>query len=476
MKNNLRFLAFSLGIGLAMPALAQKENVGIGTTKPDQSAVLDISSSSKGLLMPRMTLQQRNAIQNPANGLVVYQTDLISGFYFYDGNNWKSLGVNADAKSVADANNWGITGNTGMSIATNFIGNVDNAPLGIRVNNVRTGYFGTESGDRSVHLGYEAGLSNSVASGQNVSIGYKAFRNGTTGIGNIAIGSFSLYNNTGNGNTALGSGALLGNTAGENNVAIGLDAISGGSASGNVAIGNKTLFATVSGGANVALGDRALTANTNGSSNVAIGALSLFKNTTGTGNIAFGRHALFNSLTSNNNVAIGFEAGFNSTGANNTFLGYQAGFSETGSDKLYISNSNTTTPLVYGDFATKYLAVGEVAAADRAAATSGGYRLLVKGGLITEKIKVAVAGTADWADYVFEPSYKLLSLEKVEAFVKANKHLPNVPSAEEMAKNGLDVMQTTSKLMEKIEELTLYMIEMNKEIKALKEENSKLKK
>lgn len=96
--------------------------------------------------------------------------------------------------------------------------------------------------------------------------------------------------------------------------------------------------------------------------------------------------------------------------------------------------------------------------------------------MITEKIKVAVAGSADWADYVFEPSYKLMSLDKVESFVKENKHLPNVPSAEEMSKNGLDVMQTSAKLMEKIEELTLYMIELNKEIKALKEENAKLKK
>jgi hypothetical protein len=69
-----------------------------------------------------------------------------------------------------------------------------------------------------------------------------------------------------------------------------------------------------------------------------------------------------------------------------------------------------------------------------------------------------------------------MSLEEVEKFVKANKHLPNVPSAEEMSKNGLDVVTSDSKLLEKIEELTLYMIEMNKEIKALKKENEQLKK
>jgi hypothetical protein len=100
----------------------------------------------------------------------------------------------------------------------------------------------------------------------------------------------------------------------------------------------------------------------------------------------------------------------------------------------------------------------------------------VKGGILTEKVKVAlaVAGT-DWADYVFEPSYKLMPLEDVESFTKENKHLPNVPSADEMVNSGLDVAQTSKMFMEKIEELTLYMIELNKEVKSLKAENEALK-
>ena len=102
----LHSLAFSM---IVMGAIAQKDNVGIGTTKPDQSAVLDISSSNKGLLTPRMSLQQRNGIQNPATGLIVYQTDLLSGFYFYDGKEWKSMASETGAKSIADANNWGLT-------------------------------------------------------------------------------------------------------------------------------------------------------------------------------------------------------------------------------------------------------------------------------------------------------------------------------------------------------------------------------
>jgi hypothetical protein len=94
--------------------------------------------------------------------------------------------------------------------------------------------------------------------------------------------------------------------------------------------------------------------------------------------------------------------------------------------------------------------------------TPAGYRLFVEDGILTEKVKVAVKTTANWADYVFADEYKLMPLSEVEKFTKENKHLPNVPSAEEMVANGLDVAQTNAKLLEKIEELTLYTIEQNK--------------
>lgn len=97
-----------------------------------------------------------------------------------------------------------------------------------------------------------------------------------------------------------------------------------------------------------------------------------------------------------------------------------------------------------------------------------GYRLAVKDGIITEKLKVAVAGTADWADYVFADEYKLMPLEQVEKFVKENNHLPNVPSAVEVVESGIDVAKMDAKLLEKIEELTLYIIQQQKEINELK--------
>ncbi|MNX85080.1 hypothetical protein D3C86_1169060 [compost metagenome] len=75
-----------------------------------------------------------------------------------------------------------------------------------------------------------------------------------------------------------------------------------------------------------------------------------------------------------------------------------------------------------------------------------------------------------WADYVFEPSYELMPLNEVEAFVKKEKHLPNVPSEQELKADGADVMELNRILMEKVEELTLYLIQQNKNTEELKQQ------
>jgi hypothetical protein len=87
-----------------------------------------------------------------------------------------------------------------------------------------------------------------------------------------------------------------------------------------------------------------------------------------------------------------------------------------------------------------------------------------------------------WPDFVFEPTYTLKPLEEVEQFILTNKHLPDVPSEKEVKENGLSLGQSDAVLLQKIEELTLYLIEQNKEnkeqsekIKELEEENKKLK-
>ncbi len=104
----------------------------------------------------------------------------------------------------------------------------------------------------------------------------------------------------------------------------------------------------------------------------------------------------------------------------------------------------------------------------------GSYKLYVENGILTEKLKVAVKGLPDWADYVFEDDYDMMSIDQLDEYISENKHLPNVPSAKEVVKNGLDVAKMDAKLLEKIEEAHLYIIELHKELEKLKTQiNSK---
>jgi len=110
--------------------LNAQQGVAITTdgTNPDNSAMLDIKSNSKGLLIPRMTTAQRTAIASPAKGLIVFDTETNS-FWFYNGAAWNNLSA-----SVAAAG-WSLTGNSGTNPASNFIGTTDNIALTIRTNN-----------------------------------------------------------------------------------------------------------------------------------------------------------------------------------------------------------------------------------------------------------------------------------------------------------------------------------------------------
>ncbi|MFL9485702.1 hypothetical protein ACI6Q2_23165 [Chitinophagaceae bacterium LWZ2-11] len=107
-------------------------------------------------------------------------------------------------------------------------------------------------------------------------------------------------------------------------------------------------------------------------------------------------------------------------------------------------------------------------------ANPGSYKLAVEGKLGARKVVVTQA--ANWPDYVFDSSYTLTPLALVEQFIKDNKHLPDVPSAKEVTDKGLDVGDNQAVLLKKIEELTLYMIEMKKENEALKKSNENIKK
>jgi hypothetical protein len=96
--------------------------------------------------------------------------------------------------------------------------------------------------------------------------------------------------------------------------------------------------------------------------------------------------------------------------------------------------------------------------------TNPDQKLTVKGKIHAEEVIIDLAVPAD---YVFKPNYKLMPLNQVEQFVRTNSHLPEIPSATEITKNGLNMGEMQNKLLQKVEELTLYLIDKNKEIQSL---------
>ncbi|HVI46680.1 MAG TPA: hypothetical protein VM802_17510 [Chitinophaga sp.] len=113
-------------------------------------------------------------------------------------------------------------------------------------------------------------------------------------------------------------------------------------------------------------------------------------------------------------------------------------------------------------------------------ARSNGYKLAVEGTIGARKIKVEQVA---WADYVFHPEYKLPTLQSVEDYITAHKHLPDIPSDKEVKENGLDLGDMNKRLLQKVEELTLYLISQDKKLEnvqqrmtQLEQENAAMKK
>jgi hypothetical protein len=98
--------------------------------------------------------------------------------------------------------------------------------------------------------------------------------------------------------------------------------------------------------------------------------------------------------------------------------------------------------------------------------TANSYKLTVTGKIICEELKVEL--TANWPDYVFGEDYQLKPLHELKSFIATNKHLPNIPKASDVEKDGLEVGEMNRKLLEKVEELTLYIIDLQEQVDQLK--------
>ena len=314
------------------------QSLAINTTgaTAHASSVLDVSSSSKGMLIPRVALTGTSdvaTIVSPANSLLIYNTATVSnvtpGFYYWNSTAWTK---------VVTGTAWSLTGNSGTAAATNFIGTTDNVPLVFRVNNQKAGLIDVSS---NLFLGYQAGILNTGT--ENTGLGYQALNSLNNGSSNTATGVYALastiagaantangasslaLNTTGSFNSAYGFTSMTHVSTGSNNSALGAYALDGSSfmtGSDNAAVGYQALTKNLNGNKNAALGRDALYNNLGGNENTGIGYQALYSNSSGNYNTATGSMALKNNSTGSYNVANGYMALFINSGSNNTAIGY----------------------------------------------------------------------------------------------------------------------------------------------------------
>lgn len=348
--------------------LAHAQNAAINTdgSLPHASAILDIKSTDKGLLIPRINLTSDSdvtTINSPRVSLLVYNTNASlpdgEGYYYFNGNAWTKFATRNNLANLA----WNIGGNKGTNPQQDFIGTADNKPLVFKTDSILSGkidpagnnvFFGqgagsaVSTGGNNSFFGHQAGLATSSGQGNlfmghnagfantsgytNVYLGQAAGKNSATGIGNVCVGEgagFSMQSSIGT--IAVGNNALYKDDLGTRNIALGYEAMynnKGGSF--NNALGYQTLYSNTTGDFNVAVGDQALYFNTTGDVNTALGYWALFNNTTGRNNIAMGYAALYRNTEGIRNIALGVNTlQNNTTGDYNSVAGDSSMFYNT---------------------------------------------------------------------------------------------------------------------------------------------------
>ena len=345
---------FAILISFAASAQSIEINANGGTA--NASAILDLKSTTKGFLLPRMTNAQMRDIPSPAQGLLAFCTDCGTNgdYYFYKGTAWVALGsttvgtiasATPNGASItngvlslapADATNPGIVTTTaqtiagvktfsadltvnGLTIGTGKAGISTNTAIGLGALSLNT------TGNSNTSIGYRSLFLNTTGS-QNTANGYQALYSNTTGFNNIANGYQALYLNTiGSQNTATGIEALYSNIGGSSNTANGYQALKSNTTGIlNTATGHQALYSNISGSYNTSTGSFALLNNTTGIENTANGRDALSSNTTGSNNTATGSQALYSNKIGSFNTATGYQALLNNTANSNTAIGHIA--------------------------------------------------------------------------------------------------------------------------------------------------------
>jgi hypothetical protein len=383
-KTILTLVAVVMIANLSYAQVAITENGSL----PDNSAMLDVKSTDKGILIPRMTAAERDAINSPANGLLVFVTT-DDQFYYNKGTssspNWTKVDGDSD---------WTISGNNMYSAVSGNVGIGTNSPdaaLEVTQNDwediVKIHHYtssnalifssgnsyasisgsptnrndivlshltgnigiGTTSPAEKLHIigsmrmedGNQASgkvmMSNTygTASWQDlpvVTYELNDLSDSRTSSDNLFLGENAGNNSASNyahNNTAIGINALQDNYSGGNNIAIGTGAAKNTVRFGNIAIGTASLYNNETGMYNIAIGDSAMY-NTDanayyGHYNNAIGTKALFSNISGNANTAFGTYALQSNISGSTNIAVGHYAGRSVLGEGNVLLGTSAG-------------------------------------------------------------------------------------------------------------------------------------------------------
>lgn len=368
------------------------------------------------------------------------------------------FGLTANAQTT-----WNLAGNAGTNPPTNFLGTTDSKALVFKTKDdekmrITTGgkflFHGVDYTGQiwDKNLLFGGGMSNTTGV-LNTAFGMGTLTQNTEASGSVALGSNALAMLTsGNANTAVGSGAMRNTSSATLSVAVGSNALENlQSGSGNVGIGLGAMGSgSLVGDDNIAVGNSAARYIGSGNLNVILGANSFRALTTGSNNINLGSSNAKTILSGNNNILIGTNI---------------TPYSATPESELNIGNwivgNNGTIGI--GQFTNQLPSDGIAVDGEK-------YKLFVKDGIKTEKVKVDIAASNGWADYVFEKNYKLMPLNELDNFISKNGHLPEVPTTKEAIENGIELKEMNILLLKKVEELTLHLIDQNKELKSQKEE------
>lgn len=352
--------------------MTAQSQIGIGTTNPNSSSILDITANNRGILIPRVTLTGTLDASTITNGnvagLLVYNTasvsDVTPGFYYWNTSIWERLGVDSGSE-----NGWLTTGNVNTVNGINFIGTTDAQNLDVRTNNTITHRF-TQLGQlefinalNNVYVGRGAGQN--ITSGNfNSFIGYNSGTSSTSGVENTFVGANSgRRNTTGSFNTFTGVRSGFGNVQGSFNSFYGNSSGDGNTFGGfNSFYGDKSGLSNTEGSFNSFFGRGSGRDNREGRENCFFGLSSGLLNNSGSENSFFGLNSGRSNVSGNKNVYIGRDAGLNNvSGNNNVFIGATSGSFELGSNLLYIENSDASIPLIWGDFDADHIGINRIA-------------------------------------------------------------------------------------------------------------------